>query len=642
MKKLLYSSLAIAAMAVSCQEAELENNGAANNGEVFRISAALPETKTTLNPEDYTVAWESSDELTVIVNSNTAYKFTNAGGDNFEATGVALEDGTNTFHVLYPYSEFVYSVDENGVTCGQSGSKTYVRIPSEVSASQAGINNADHVKGVMHGYATVSSVEETPSITMNQLTALLKIDVKNDYSETINVRSITVSTDAEGELLSGTFYVNLEDGTVESSGETYTHNYTILGVTDGQIQAGATATFWVSANPFKVPVGSALTISVEAEQGVVSDERTYDKELVFAAGTVNTATFDYVAPSVIEKLTVAEFLAKPVDETVFYELTGTVENITNDYFGNFNLTDETGTVLVYGISSSKGAEDKNVLSTLGIREGDIITICGTRGEYGSTIEVMDAYYISHVAVPYCDVTPSTLSVDAAEGATTFAIESNESWTISTSNENYKLSKTSGNGDAEITVTYPANTTAEAITVTFTVTSDSGKKTVTLTHRTAISEPNELFISEYIEGSSSEKYIEIYNPTNNEINLDSYSVECYANGNNTPNSNNIHKLTGSIAAKSTIVLRNSGAKLYPDAVVSNAANFNGADGDAISLSKNGNIIDVWGVIGSTEDYGKDVTMRRNPDVKFPSATFNESEWSTFEKDDISDLGKHTMN
>ena len=91
-----------------------------------------------------------------------------------------------------------------------------------------------------------------------------------------------------------------------------------------------------------------------------------------------------------------------------------------------------------------------------------------------------------------------------------------------------------------------------------------------------------------------------------------------------------------------MLRNSGAKLYPDAVVSNAANFNGEGGDAISLSKNGNIIDVWGVIGSTEDYGKDVTMRRNPDVKFPSATFNESEWSTFEKDDISDLGKHTMN
>lgn len=492
MKKLLYSSLAIAAMAVSCQEAELENNGAANNGEVFRISAALPETKTTLDPDNYNVAWESSDELTVIVNSNTAYKFTNAGGDNFEATGVALEDGTNTFHVLYPYSEFVYSVDENGVTCGQSGSKTYVRIPSEVSASQAGINNADHVKGVMHGYATVSSVEETPSITMNQLTALLKIDVKNDYSETINVRSITVSTDAEGELLSGTFYVNLEDGTVESSGKTYTHNYTILGVTDGQIQAGATATFWVSANPFKVPVGSALTISVEAEQGVVSDERTYDKELVFAAGTVNTATFDYVAPSVIEKLTVAEFLAKPTGAT-YYELTGTISNISNTEYGNFDLVDETGSVYVRGLTASKVASNDKSFSTLGLREGDILTLCGTRDAYNGDPQVGGpAYYISHVAVPYCDVTPSTLSVDAAEGATTFAIESNESWKITSSNSSYTVSPASGEGDAEITVTYPANETADAITVTFTVTSDSGEKTVTLTQRGA-GEPQKYYV-----------------------------------------------------------------------------------------------------------------------------------------------------
>lgn len=642
MKKLLYSSLAIAAMAVSCQEAELENNGAANNGEVFRISAALPETKTTLDPDNYTVAWESSDELTVIVNSNTAYKFTNAGGDNFEAAGVALEDGTNTFHVLYPYSEFVYSVDENGVTCGRNGSKTYVSIPSEASETQAGLNNADHVKGVMRGYATVSSVEETPSITMNQLTALLKIDVKNDYGETINVQRINVSTDAKGELLSGTFYINLENGTVESSGEIYTHNYTILEVENGQIPAGATATFWVSANPFKVPAGSKLTISVDAEQGVVTDERTYEQELVFEAGTVNKTTFDYTTPSGIEKLTVAEFLAKPTGAT-YYELTGTISNITNTEYGNFDLVDETGSVYVYGLTASKVASNDKSFSTLGLREGDILTLCGTRDAHNGDPQVGGpAYYISHVAVPYCDVTPSTLSVDAAEGTTTFAIESNESWEITSSNSSYAVSPESGKGDAEITVTYPANETDEAITVTFTVKSESGEKTVTLTHRTAMSEPTELFISEYIEGSSSEKYIEIYNPTNNEINLDSYSVECYANGKNTPNSNNIHKLTGSIAAKSTIVLRNSSAKLYPDAVVSNAANFNGEGGDAVSLSKNGNIIDVWGVIGSTEDYGKDVTMRRNPDVKFPSVTFNESEWSTFEKDDISDLGKHTMN
>ncbi len=480
MKKLLYSSLAIAALAVSCQEAELENNNTANNGEVFRISAALPETKTTLNPDDYTVAWESSDELTVIVNSNTAYKFTNAGGDNFEATGVALEDGTNTFHVLYPYSEFVYSVDENGVTCGRYGSKTYVSIPSEASEKQVGLDNVDHVKGVMHGYATVSSSEDTPSITMHQLTSLLKIDVTNSYGEAIDVKSVTVSTDAEGELLSGTFYVNLEDGTVESSGADYTHDYTTLEVTDGQIPAGETATFWVSANPFKVPAGAKLVISVNAEQGVVTDERTYEQELVFEAGTVNKTTFDYTTPSGIEKLTVAEFLAKPTGAT-YYELTGTISDITNTDYGNFNLTDGTGTVYVYGLTASMVTENDKSFASLGLREGDILTLCGTRAEYKGDAQVGGpAYYISHVAVPYCDVTPSTLSVDAAEGTTTFAIESNESWEITSSNTSYTVSPESGEGDKEITVTYPANETDEAITVTFTVKSESGEKTVTLT------------------------------------------------------------------------------------------------------------------------------------------------------------------
>ena len=492
MKKLLYSSLAIAALAVSCQEAELENNNTANNGEVFRISAALPETKTTLDPETYNVAWESSDELTVIVNSNTAYKFTNAGGDNFEATGVALEDGTNTFHVLYPYSEFVYSVDENGVTCGRYGSKTYVSIPSEASEKQVGLDNVDHVKGVMHGYATVSSSEDTPSITMHQLTAMLKIDVTNSYGEAIDVKSVTVSTDAEGELLSGTFYVNLEDGTVESSGADYTHDYTTLEVTDGQIPAGETATFWVSANPFKVPAGAKLVISVNAEQGVVTDERTYEQELVFEAGTVNKTTFDYTTPSGIEKLTVAEFLAKPTGAT-YYELTGTISDITNTDYGNFNLTDETGTVYVYGLTASMVSSNDNSFASLGLREGDILTLCGTRAEYKGDAQVGGpAYYISHVAVPYCDVTPSTLSVDAAAGETTFSIESNESWSIESDNSSYTVSRASGNGDAEITVNYPANETSDAITVTFTVTSDSGEKTVTLTQRGA-GEPQKYYV-----------------------------------------------------------------------------------------------------------------------------------------------------
>ena len=333
---------------------------------------------------------------------------------------------------------------------------------------------------MIYGYTTAAD-SETPSVQMHQLTALLKIDVTNNHTEPIEVRSITVSTDAAGQLLSGTYYINLETGETESSGDKYTYNYTTLGVTNVTMEVGATGTFWVSAHPFSVPQGSKLTISVETDKGVSSDERTYESALEFAAGTVNTASFSYENPvQAIEKLTVAEFLAKEVGD-VYYELTGTISNISNTAYGNFDLTDVTGTVYVYGLTATKVTKNDQSFSSLGLREGDVLTLVGTRAEYNGTAQVGGpAYYISHVAVPYCDVTPSTLSVDAAAGETTFSIESNESWSIESDNSSYTVSPASGNGDAEITVTYPANETDEAITVTFTVKSESGEKTVTLT------------------------------------------------------------------------------------------------------------------------------------------------------------------
>lgn len=476
MKKLLYSSLAIAAMAVSCQEAELENNGAANNGEVFRIEVPISETKTVYTPPTK-VTWATGDEITVIVNDTDANKFTNSEGNYFETTEFIPEVGTEyTYHAFYPYSSFVTSVDEAGKT------DTWISVPSTASASQNGLNSTAHVQGVLYGDGTATGTE-APVIDMKHLTALLKIDVTNNYSEAITLRSITVSTNAAGQYLSGRFDVNLNDGTLTPNSEQVDRcvSSSTLGISDGILEAGATASFYLSTTEFTVPVGSTLTISAESDKGTAEDVRTYQQEMAFAAGTVNNTTFSFENPEqTIEKLTVAEFLAKDVDANTYYELTGTISNISNTEYGNFDLVDETGSVYVYGLTASKVASNDKSFSTLGLREGDILTLCGTRDAYNGDPQVGGpAYYISHVAVPYCDVTPSTLSVDAAEGATTFAIESNESWKITSSNSSYTVSPASGEGDAEITVTYPANETDEAITVTFTVTSDSGEKTVTL-------------------------------------------------------------------------------------------------------------------------------------------------------------------
>lgn len=101
-------------------------------------------------------------------------------------------------------------------------------------------------------------------------------------------------------------------------------------------------------------------------------------------------------PGEIEEVTVEEFLAKPVDAGVYYRLTGTITDLYNTAYGNFHLVDETGDVLVYGLTAEKQSSNDQSFSTLGLKEGDIVTIEGTRAEHNGTAQVGGpAYYISH-------------------------------------------------------------------------------------------------------------------------------------------------------------------------------------------------------------------------------------------------------
>ena len=99
-----------------------------------------------------------------------------------------------------------------------------------------------------------------------------------------------------------------------------------------------------------------------------------------------------------KKVTVAEFNAAEVNDNVWYQLTGTVENLKDgDQYGNFDLKDETGSVYVYGLLSEKGGEKKkfqDLAAAKGIKNGSKITIIGTRGVHNDKIEVMNAYFVS--------------------------------------------------------------------------------------------------------------------------------------------------------------------------------------------------------------------------------------------------------
>lgn len=101
--------------------------------------------------------------------------------------------------------------------------------------------------------------------------------------------------------------------------------------------------------------------------------------------------------------TVAEFNAAQVNSTVpgvYYELTGTIGGTINTQYGNFDLTDATGTVYVYGLtanylvlSTATKANNDQSYSTLGLQAGDNITIRGVRADYNGKIEVLGAYFV---------------------------------------------------------------------------------------------------------------------------------------------------------------------------------------------------------------------------------------------------------
>ncbi len=167
-------------------------------------------------------------------------------------------------------------------------------------------------------------------------------------------------------------------------------------------------------------------------------------------------------------------------------------------------------------------------------------------------------------------------------------------------------------------------------------------------------PTELFFSEYIEGSSNNKALEIYNGTGATINLaaGNYNVQMYFNG--SASAALTINLTGSVAAGDVYVLAHS---LASPVILTQADQTNGAGwfngDDAVVLRKGTTIIDVIGQIGFDPgtEWGTgltstaDNTLRRKDTICAgdPNGTdaFDPSiEWEGFATDTFGGLGSHT--
>lgn len=168
---------------------------------------------------------------------------------------------------------------------------------------------------------------------------------------------------------------------------------------------------------------------------------------------------------------------------------------------------------------------------------------------------------------------------------------------------------------------------------------------------------DLYISEYIEGSSNNKYIEIFNGTGATIDLTNYELGVAANGGASPS---YSALTGTLSNGNVIVYKNSSAALtLPNGVtaISNGAcSFNGDDAVILHKISPSVYVDIIGKIG--EDPGTawtastfstlDKTLVRKSTVTGgittnPSSGFATlaTEWDQYNTDDVSNLGTHNF-
>ncbi|MGB5980540.1 MAG: endonuclease [Nonlabens sp.] len=161
----------------------------------------------------------------------------------------------------------------------------------------------------------------------------------------------------------------------------------------------------------------------------------------------------------------------------------------------------------------------------------------------------------------------------------------------------------------------------------------------------VGSPNDLFISEYIEGSGTNKAIEIANFTGRTISLSDYTVQRDANGGGSWSGS--ISLTGSIDDNEVHVIArgnaDTGILSETDQLIGSgsALDFNG--NDPVGLFKNGVLIDIVGVFGNgNSDFAKDVVLVRKPDAVVPNLDFNLTrDWNSLGQSDYSDLGSHTI-
>ena len=288
---------------------------------------------------------------------------------------------------------------------------------------------------------------------------------------------------------------------------------TLSGETDGVLYTSSNtevATVDAATGAVTLVAAGETTITAAAEE----TETLQDGSASYVL-TVSAAAVEPVGPLTV---TVAEFLAAEVSDTQEYQLTGVMSGTYNTTYGNFYLEDATAKVLVYGLTATKQTSNDKSFATLGLRDGDTVTLIGKRAVYvnpstqAETHQVGGpAYYVSHVAAPYMELPAASVSVAAETTTYTIEVQSNVSWTA-TASAGVTLNPASGNGNASVVMTFAANTTDATATHTVTFVAEGVEKTFTLVQKAVVTSGAPVSYTALFGSSYNSKSVNAYTET----------------------------------------------------------------------------------------------------------------------------------
>lgn len=152
---------------------------------------------------------------------------------------------------------------------------------------------------------------------------------------------------------------------------------------------------------------------------------------------------------------------------------------------------------------------------------------------------------------------------------------------------------------------------------------------------------DLIISKYIEGATTNRAIELYNISNEPVDLSKYRIGLFLDGSETVNE--IITLEGVLNPSSTYVISHTGSNaeiLAKANLITDKLVFNGNDIVTLMFYNN-EIIDTLGTVGWALDIFNNITLIRNTKVTQPNTTFIRNDWDTYAKDYIEPLGTHPV-